>query len=462
MNDIPSGVKAIAEGVRAGCFTAEAVVAAAQGVIARRDPLLNCFTSLYGETALQEARALDARIAAGEPPGPLAGVPFGVKNLFDVAGFVTLAGSKINQDNPPAQTDAALVARLRRAGAILVGAQNMDEYAYGFTTENAHYGTTRNPHDTLRIAGGSSGGSAAAVAAGMTPVSLGSDTNGSIRVPASFCGVFGLKPTFGRLPRTGTYPFVYDLDHLGLFARSAADLAVVYDAMQGPDPTDPFCAQRPVEPVSPTLQSSIPIRVAVLGDWFQDGASLEGLTAVKQVAEALGGGPTVSLPEAASARAAAFCVTASEGAALHLANLRARPGDFDPATRDRLLAGSLLPAAVFIKAQRLRHWFQAQAAELFERFDLLLAPATPCTAPLIGQTKLRLGDREVLARPNIGLYTQPISFIGLPVVAAPIHPPSGMPIAVQLIARAWQEETALRAAASLERAGVVGARIAAE
>ncbi|MDQ6703982.1 MAG: AtzE family amidohydrolase [Pseudomonadota bacterium] len=460
MSDIPAEAGAIAAGVRAGRFSAEAVIAAAQNAIARRDPVLNCFTALCGEAALKEARALDVRISAGEAPGPLAGVPFGVKNLYDLAGFVTLAGSKINRENPPAGADATLVARLRRAGAVPVGAQNMDEYAYGFTTENAHYGATRNPHDTERIAGGSSGGSAAAVAAGMTPVSLGSDTNGSIRVPASFCGVFGLKPTFGRLPRTGTYPFVSDLDHLGLFSRSAADLALVYDVLQGPDPADPVCAQRSIEPVVPALDRPDRPRVAVLGDWFQEGAGLEALAALTQVAEALGGGPTVSLPEAARARAAAFCLTAAEGAALHLADLRARPGDFDPATRDRLLAGALLPSAVMIQAQRLRRWFQARAAELFMRFDLLLAPATPCVAPFIGQAMLRLGGREVPARPNIGIYTQPISFIGLPVVAAPVYPPGCMPVAVQLIARPWQEETAIRAAAALERAGVVGARIA--
>jgi AtzE family amidohydrolase len=458
---IPSGAGAIAAGVRARHISAEAVIAAAQSVIATRDPVLNCFTSLYGEAALKEARALDARIAAGKMPGPLAGVPFGVKNLYDVAGFVTLAGSKINQKNPPAKSDATMVARMRRAGAIPIGAQNMDEYAYGFTTENAHYGVTRNPHNTQRVAGGSSGGSAAAVAAGMTPFSLGSDTNGSIRVPASFCGVFGLKPTFGRLPRTGTYPFVSDLDHVGLFTRSTADLALVYDALQGPDPSDKGCAQRPVEPALPTLDSYGPMRIAILGDWFQDSAGPEALAGLVEVAEALGGGPTVSLPQAARARAAAFCLTAAEGAALHLSDLRARPGDFDPATRDRLLAGALLPSAVLIHAQRLRRWFQEQAAELFKRFDLLLAPAAPCVAPFIGEITLRLGDREMLARPNIGLYTQPISFIGLPVVAVPVHPPGGMPVAVQLIARPWQEETAFRAAAHLERTGVVGARIAA-
>ena len=161
------------------------------------------------------------------------------------AGVVTLAGSKIDAERPPAAADARIVQRLVAAGAVPVGALNMDEYAYGFTTENTHYGPTRNPHDTARVAGGSSGGSAAAVAAGLVPLSLGSDTNGSIRVPASLCGIFGLKPTYGRLSRTGARPFVASLDHVGPFARSVADLAAAYDAMQGPDPDDPACAQTP-------------------------------------------------------------------------------------------------------------------------------------------------------------------------------------------------------------------------
>jgi len=164
--------------------------------------------------------ALPGKAGAALPP--LAGVPYAVKNLFDVQGLTTLAGSRINRDRPPAKQDAVLVARMRAAGAVLLGALNMDEYAYGFTTENTHYGPTRNPHDPSRTAGGSSGGSAAAVAAGLVPIALGSDTNGSIRVPSSLCGIFGLKPTYGRLSRSGTYPFVASLDHLGPFARSAA------------------------------------------------------------------------------------------------------------------------------------------------------------------------------------------------------------------------------------------------
>src|SRR5213594_2553503 len=248
---------------------ARAVVAAALDRIAKRDPTLNCFTTLLGDRALAEAERIDRVIAGGGDAGPLAGVPFAVKNLFDVAGVTTLAGSRIYRDNPPAGRDATAVAALRRAGAVLVGCANMDEFAFGFTTENTHYGPTRNPHDPTRIAGGSSGGSAAAVAAGLVALSLGSDTNGSIRVPAALCGIYGLKPTFGRLSRAGVFPLASSLDHVGPFARSVADLALAFDALQGPDATDPVCTDRPAEPCGPELHRGVAgLRLAVAGGHF--------------------------------------------------------------------------------------------------------------------------------------------------------------------------------------------------
>src|SRR5882724_467402 len=213
-------VRQITEGAR----SAASVLAETKALIQAKDPGLNCFTATTFERAEREAAAIDGLRAQGKPLPPLAGVPYAVKNLFDVDGMVTLAGAKINAGNSAAADDAAVVARMSRAGAILVGALNMEELAYGFLTENHHYGTTRNPHDRTRGAGGSSGGSAAAVGAGILPITLGSDTSGSIRVPASLCGVFGLKPTYGRLPRTGTFPFVNSLDHVGPFANSVAGL----------------------------------------------------------------------------------------------------------------------------------------------------------------------------------------------------------------------------------------------
>jgi AtzE family amidohydrolase len=372
---------------------------------------------------------------------------------------VTTAGSIVNLARPEADEDAVLLQRLTRAGAVLVGTQNMDEFAYGFTTENAHYGATRNPRDTGRSAGGSSGGSAAAVAAGLVDFSLGTDTNGSIRVPASFCGIFGLKPTYGRLPRTGTFPFVHDLDHLGPFARSVEDLTLVYDAVQGFDRGDAACADRAAEPVLPALRRGSHGRVAVLGGWFDAMADAQGRAAVAAVADALGARGTVTLPGAERARAAAFVLTAASGGNLHREALKERAGDFDPATRSRLLAGLLLPADLVLQAQRVRQEFLAEVMAAFRHHDLLLAPATPCAAPLLGQPTIRVGGAEVPTRPNIGVLTQPLSFVGLPIVAVPVRGAT-LPIAVQIVAPPWREDLALRAAARIEAEGIAGLEMA--
>jgi aspartyl-tRNA(Asn)/glutamyl-tRNA(Gln) amidotransferase subunit A len=447
----------IADFVRAGATSALAETEAALARIEKLNPRLNAFTDVTAERARDRARTIDADRAAGKDPGPLAGVPFGVKNLFDIAGLATRAGSKINRDHPPASRDAALIARLETAGAVLVGALNMGEYAYDFTGENVHDGPSRNPHDTAHMTGGSSGGSGGAVAGRLVPLALGSDTNGSIRVPSSFCGVFGLKPTYGRLTRAGTFPFVASLDHLGPFARSVRDLALAYDAMQGPDPEDAACTDRAPEPSLPALERGADgLRIAVAGGYFRKGLFPEARDAVARVAQTLGAQTAVELPEAQRARAAAYVITASEGASLHLDRLRQRPNDFDPAVRDRLIAGAMIPASLVVRAQKFRRWYRAQVLRLFEEIDIILAPATPCTAPRIGQETFRLDGVEMPLRPNIGLYTQPISFIGLPVVAVPI-PLAPLPIGVQVIAAPWREDLALRVAWSLEQAGVAAA-----
>ena len=346
----------MAQAVAAREVTATQLVQDCLARIAATDGRVNAFTDLVQARALQRAAQIDAGLADGSQAAlPLLGVPFAVKNLFDIAGLRTLAGSKIERDSPPATADGLLVQRMEAAGAILVGALNMDEYAYGFTTENSHEGACHNPHDLARTAGGSSGGCAAAVAAGQVSLTLGSDTNGSIRVPSSLCGIFGLKPTFGRLPRTGSFPFVTSLDHLGPFARSVRDLALAYDAMQGPEAKGPHvdagCAQRATEFVVSDIDLGIRgLRIGVLGGYFFDNSLPEARAAVAAVAQALGATDTVELPWVEAGRAAAFLITNSEGAALHLDNLRLRPGDFEPLSRDRFLAGALLPAAWVARA----------------------------------------------------------------------------------------------------------------
>ncbi len=425
--------------------------------IAQHDGTLNSFTDVTAERARAKARALDAAIAAGKNPGPLAGVPFAVKNLFDVKGLSTRAGSKINRDLKPAARDATLIERLEAAGAVLVGALNMGEYAYDFTGENVHDGPSRNPHDPSRMTGGSSGGSGSAVGGALVPIALGSDTNGSIRVPSSFCGIFGLKPTYGRLSRARSFPFVASLDHLGPFARSVRDLALAYDAMQGPDADDAACTARPPEPVAPVLAENIgSLRIALAGGYFQKNLFPEAVEAVAHVAKALGVTRTVDIPEAARARAAAYVITTTEGASLHLDRLRKRPNDFDPAVRDRLIAGAMVPSVLVDRAQKFRRWYRAQLLDIFKSVDVLIAPATPCVAPKLGQVNFTLDGVELPVRANIGLHTQPISFIGLPVVAVPV-PLQPMPIGVQIIAPPWREDIALRVAYALERMGAVSA-----
>ncbi|NEP15589.1 MAG: AtzE family amidohydrolase [Leptolyngbya sp. SIO4C1] len=449
-----------AAAIRSGEVTAQNVVAATLTRIRDHNAQLNCFTAVTEASAQQAAAQIDRALALGQTPGLLAGVPFAVKNLFDIQGVTTLAGSVINQDNPPAAQDASAIAALKRAGAILVGALNMDEYAYGFVTINHHYGATPNPHDLARIAGGSSGGSAAAVAAGLVPLTLGSDTNGSIRVPAALCGVYGLKPTYGRLSRAGAYLFSSSLDHIGPFARSVSDLALAFDALQGSDSRDPICTQRPPELVFPQLGRGIDqLRIAIATDHFAVGMQPAVQQALEKVAATLRATQTVTLPESARARAAAYLITASEGAQLHLPRLQTRLPDFDPATCDRFLAGAMMPQSWYLQAQRFRRWYRDQVQQLWHTTDVILAPTTPCPAPYLDQDTMTVAGESVPVRPHLGLYTQPLSFLGLPVISVPVVT-NGLPVGVQLIAAPYRESALFRVAAFLERADVCAAPIA--
>lgn len=452
----------IAAVVRAGAASAVDVARISLDRIAALNPVLRAFTDVTAGRALAKAAAVDAARARGEALPPLAGVPFAVKNLFDIEGLPTRAGSRINREHPPAAQDATLVARLDAAGAVLFGGLNMGEYAYDFTGQNAHDGNALNPHDTTRMTGGSSSGAGGAVASGMVPLALGSDTNGSIRVPSSLCGLFGLKLTYGRLSRAYTYPFVASFDHLGPMARSAADLALAYDICQGPDALDPHLSGRPVDPTAPELGRGLDgLRFGILGDHFRRNGHPEAFAAVEVVARALGATREVVLPETARARAAAFVITAAEGAALHLDRIRTRPQDYDPDTRDRFIAGATIPAQWVLKAQKLRRWFASEAAAAFRDTDILIAPATPCFAPTQDQKTLVLDGVEMMLRPNMGIFTQPLSFIGLPVATVPVWlDDAALPIGVQIVAAPWREDLVLRVAAALEDMGVCRSPVA--
>ncbi|GAB0113987.1 AtzE family amidohydrolase [Acidisoma sp. C75] len=452
----------LAAAIRAGAVSATELTEAALARAEAHNGAVNAFTAITAGRARREAAAVDAARAAGAPLGPLAGVPFAAKNLFDIAGVTTLAGSRIEAANPPASADCFAVRQWRAAGGVCLGALAMDEYAYGFTTENSHYGPCRNPHDLSRSAGGSSGGSGAAVAAGLVPISLGTDTNGSIRVPASLCGIFGLKPTYGRLSRAGSIAFVPSLDHIGPFARTVGDLALAYDLLQGFDGADAGQVERPAEPVSGALGAGLAgLRCGRLAGYFDRPLGAAARAAVSAVS-ALLGAEAVAAPEiTAAGRSAAYIITAVEGAAQHHAHLRGRRAEMEPLSRDRLLAGALVPAEWYLHAQKVRALWRDAMAELFRRYDVLVAPATAVPAQPLGQEMLTVDGETMPLRPSFGLFTQPITCIGLPVLTVPVQRAEGaLPIGVQLIAAPWAEETLFRVAAALEAEGLAAAPVA--
>ncbi|KAA8995625.1 AtzE family amidohydrolase [Affinibrenneria salicis] len=435
-----------------GEMSARDIARATLDAIERQNPAINAWTHITRQRMLDEADRIDRLRRQRQPLPALAGVPYAVKNLFDVAGHTTLAGARLLQDRPPAAQDAFAVRQLQAQGAMLSGMLNMDAYAYGFTTENSHFGATRNPHDPARIAGGSSGGSAAAVAAGLVNFSLGSDTNGSIRVPSSLCGILGLKPTFGRLSRNGTHPFVDSLDHIGPMANRVDDLAAVYQALRGQDNGDRFQARHAPADVA---DNGAPLRCALLDGYFDLWCDDQARAAVRRVAIALNTQDTLTLPNVDLARSAAFILSASEGGNRYLPALREQPELFEPLSRERLLAGAMIPAAWYVQAQRFRQLFRQQVLALFADHDILIAPATPCSATTIGQQTMRINHSDLPIRASMGMLTQPISFVGLPVVCVPLKTAGGMPIGVQLIGAPWCEARCLQAARRLEQQGIL-------
>lgn len=421
--------------------------------IERLDRRINSYVTVTAEAALDAALAAEAALGRNIPGmlGPLHGLPLGLKDLLDLAGVRTTAGSRFFTDHLPAE-DADAVQKIKAAGAVILGKHNMHEIALGLTTVNPHYGACRNPWAPDRIVGGSSGGSAAALAARLCLGALGSDTGGSIRVPAALCGVVGLKPTYGRVSVRGVVPLSWNLDHIGPMARRVRDVALILQVIAGYDPADPYSVNVPVPDYLAGIDRGIRgRRIALLTGEYFSVTDAEVRTAVDRAAgvlEDLGAHvEPVDVPEMHAAALANGRMTTADAAAFHFERLRDRAQDFGADVRSRLQAGADLPLRDYIEARR----FQAEARRrftlLFENWDLLMLPTTATPAPLIeGPDAIEMA--RLLTR-----YTAPFNLTGLPALSLPCgFTAAGLPIGLQLVAAPWEEAALLRAANAYEEA----------
>ncbi len=426
--------------------------------IAARDATLRSYVAVCEESAMSTAREAESALMAGRVSGPLHGVPIALKDLFDTAGVPTTGGSKILADRVP-ERDATVVRRLREAGAIVLGKLHMVEFAYGPEGLNAHHGAPRNPWDAAiaRMPGGSSSGSGVAVAAGLAVAALGSDTGGSIRIPASLCGITGLKPTYGRVSRGGVLPLAWSMDHVGPMTRSAADAALMLGAMAGYDPGDASTSVLPVPDYVAALTSDVKgLRVGLLRAFFLDAATPDVRGAVERAAVTLAGAGAivdeVTLPSVVHVAAAAYAVVASEALAYHTPWLKTRPADYDPEVRQRLQLGAFVTGADYVRAQQVRALVRDDIDAALAHRDVLLAPATPLTAPRVDERQTTLGDGPADVRGALIRLTRPFNVSGHPTCALPCgFSGDGLPIGMQLVGRPFDEATVLRAADAYQR-----------
>ena len=422
--------------------------------IGRVDGRVNSYITVTAERALRTARRLDN--VRGKR-GMLHGLPLALKDLCATKGVRTTAGSKILADWIP-DFDATVVARWHAAGAVVLGKLNMHELAAGATTENPHYGPTRNPWRLDRIPGGSSGGSGAAVAASLCAGAIGTDTGGSIRIPANACGVVGLKPTYGRVSRHGVIPLSWSLDHVGPLAKTVADAALLLTAMAGPDPLDPTSSARRAENhVAAVRRPAKGLKLGIPREHFFDlidddvrSAFDAAVATLKRLGVRV---REVSIPLLPDAQAAEVAIMTAEAAAYHARALRTRPADFGGDVRALLELGRLIPATSLIAAQRLRAQLAAECAAVFERVDALIVPGLAAAAPRIGQAVVEVGGVAVDAALALSRNMMPFNLTGLPVIAMPYgRSASGLPLGLQIVGQPFAESTIIRIANAYEQA----------
>jgi len=425
--------------------------------IARWQPHINAFMSIEAEAALKAADEADAALAAGRNLGPLHGVPLAHKDMYYDAGKVVTCGSLIRRDFVATTTSTAL-RRLRDAGSIRLGSLQMAEFAYGPTGHNAHYGAVRNPFAPDHITGGSSSGSGAAVAARLTFAALGSDTGGSVRMPAHFCGVTGLKTTYGRISRAGAMPLSQSLDTVGPLARSAADCALLLALMAGADPDDPTASMTPVADYLAATTAPIKgLRIGVPTSFYVDDLDADVATVLNHTIAVLRREGAdivkVELPDQRQLSAACQLVLAVEAAAIHKRWLIERPQDYGPQVLMRLQNGLAIPGVTYLEALRWRGPALAAHIAATRDVDAVLAPVAPVAAPTIAESDVGTSPGAEAAIQRLTRFTRPINYLGLPALSVPAgFTGKGLPVGVQLIGRSFDEATLLRIGAAFQRA----------